>query len=87
MKEIMLTGFGNERAFGDVEPTFYLVFNGGELRVPVTQQAAELVAEYVYGQPQTPVAQEQQPPAPADGVYEDRSDEDGAGAEDGVPSL
>jgi len=79
MKSIVLTGFGNERAFGATEPLFYLVFNEGELRVPCTQKAAEIVADFVYKGVQEPVEPEPGPP-PQDEVTEDQDD-------DGVPSL
>lgn len=84
MKPIVLTGFGNERAFGATEPSFYFVFNDGELRVPCSEKAAEIVADFVYrGGVQQPVEPESQPAPSSDENF----DEGDSGADDGVPSL
>ncbi len=54
MKKMILTGIGSEQQFasnGLVSGSeYYLVFNNGELRVPVNQEAIQGLIEYMYGQ-------------------------------------
>jgi hypothetical protein len=49
MKQMILTGLATDQRFGKPDPDFFLVFNNGELRVPVTQEAAEVVVQTMYG--------------------------------------
>lgn len=51
MKQMILTGIGSEQSFqkkGSVT-SYFLVFNDGELRVPVSEEAAEVVIKEMYG--------------------------------------
>lgn len=44
MKQMILTGLATEQSFSNKgEAQYYLVFNHGELRVPVTEEAAREV--------------------------------------------
>lgn len=52
MKQIILTGLATEQRFGNPSPQYFLVFNEGELRVPVEEQAAEKVVQTMYGNPE-----------------------------------
>lgn len=46
MKQLILTGLATEQSFGSSgEASYYLVFNNGELRVPVSESAAEIVVK------------------------------------------
>jgi hypothetical protein len=57
MKPMMLTALGSENNFATGGTSFYLVFNGGELRVPVSEDAAEVVIAKIYSQQvETPAA-------------------------------
>jgi hypothetical protein len=47
MKQMILTGLASEQNFSG-STKFYLVFNDGELRVPVTEESAQLVIEAMY---------------------------------------
>ena len=49
MKQMILTAMATEQSFTSPEPRFYLVFNDGELKVPVSQEAAEIVIKEMYG--------------------------------------
>jgi hypothetical protein len=49
MKQMILTGMATEQRFGSPEPQYYLVFNEGQLRVPVAAEAAEAVVQAMYG--------------------------------------
>ena len=52
MKKMILTGLGSEQDFTSVkklETKYYLVFNDGELRVPVSEEAAQVVVQAMYG--------------------------------------
>lgn len=53
MREMVLTGVANEQSFtSDMgEMKFLLVFNHGELRVPVDQSALQLVLEHMAEKP------------------------------------
>ena len=48
MKTMILTGLATEQSFASSGPAYYLVFNDGELRVPVTEAAAEVVVQAMY---------------------------------------
>jgi len=45
---MVLTGLSTEQKFGSPAPDFYLVFNDGELRVPITASSAEVVVQAMY---------------------------------------
>lgn len=52
MKKMILTGLGTEQKFSEGHPPateFYLVFNDGELRVPISEEAAQIVVRAAYG--------------------------------------
>jgi len=51
MKKMLLTGLGSEQRFGHTPNSteYYLVFNDGELRVPVSEDAAHVVVKCMYG--------------------------------------
>lgn len=54
MKTMILTGLASEQRFGAQKALYYLVFNNGELRVPVTEQAAEVVIKEMYASDDNP---------------------------------
>ena len=68
MKKMILTGLGSEQRFdrtpaGNVDnfeklgvTEFYLVFNDGELRVKVPEEAAHTVVQFMYGDVSSPRA-------------------------------
>ncbi len=82
MKQLVLTGLSTDQAFGKPEPQFFLVFNNGDLRVPVTEQAAQIVVGEMYGEenptpsndPQTFSESQGYETAPVVG-YDDSSDD------------
>ena len=49
MKNMILTGLATEQTFDNPEPACFLLFNGGSLRVPISQEAAEIVIREMYG--------------------------------------
>ena len=50
MKKMILTALATEQSFADQgEAQYYLVFNHGELRIPVTEEAAKVVVAAMYG--------------------------------------
>lgn len=50
MKQLILTGLAQETDFENPEQsTFFLVFNGGELRVPISEEAAQVVIQHRFG--------------------------------------
>jgi hypothetical protein len=52
MKTMILTGLGSEQRFtsnGEGETLYYLVFNEGELRVQIPEEAAHVVVKHMYG--------------------------------------
>ena len=75
MKPMILTGLSTEQSFDRPEPSFFLVFNQGELRVPVNAEAAEIVIQTMYSgespvpEPETPYQSDDE-----DGLHEDRSE-------------
>ena len=78
MKQLILTGLATEQKFGSKEGAFFLVFNDGELRVPITQEAAEVVVKEIYAeQPAEPEqAEEVEDTSNYDQVYDDNEVED-----------
>jgi hypothetical protein len=55
MKKMVLTGLAQDTDFEDPEASsFFLVFNGGELRVPISEKAAQVVVEYQYQNNEAP---------------------------------
>lgn len=48
MKPMILTGLGSEQDFETGGTGYFLIFNGGELRVPVSETAAETVVQELY---------------------------------------
>lgn len=48
MKSMVLTGLGSEQDFGTGETGYFLIFNSGELRVPISEKAAEAVVKEMY---------------------------------------
>jgi hypothetical protein len=62
MKQMILTGLAQEQVFGDPDPRFFLVFNQGELRVPVPPDSAEVVVQAMYsGQNGVPEGRDPEP--------------------------
>ena len=53
MRELKLTGVSNEQDLDTEETKFLLVFNGGELRVPVSEEAVQVVLQHRYGEQQS----------------------------------
>ena len=50
MKTMTLTGLGSEQNFATGGTSYFLVFNGGELRVSISEDAAEAVIKEMYSQ-------------------------------------
>ena len=69
MKKMVLTGLGSEQrfdapktegeTFSPQDTVFYMVFNGGELRVPVSEEAAHIIVKFMYGE--APQVESQEP--------------------------
>lgn len=49
MKTLTLTGLGSEQDFSNGSTSYFLVFNNGKFRVPITEEAAEVVIKEMYG--------------------------------------
>lgn len=84
MKPMILTGLATEQSFDNLGAAqFYLIFNGGELRVPVSEEAAQVVAQAMVDK--TPR------PAPSNGhtqpVPPAMEDPDGMLDEDGIAQV
>lgn len=84
MKQLVLTALATEQKFGTSEAKYFLVFNDGELRVPVTEEAAGLVVQEMYGN--------QQEQAPAETPSEEIADDyaptfRGEEGDDGVAQI
>lgn len=47
MKELILTGLATEQQFGKSDTTYFLIFNNGQLRLQITENAAELVVREI----------------------------------------
>lgn len=83
MKKLFLTALASEQNFASKAVQYYLVFNNGELRVPVTEAAAEIVVKEMYGE--QPEEQEQEVAQESNGHSyteepprnDDNQDEDG----------
>lgn len=72
MKQLILTGMATEHVFmngGGVE-AYYLVFNNGEIRIPVPQETAEAVIAELYGKSEDPEEN------PREAAYEARHEEE-----------
>lgn len=74
MKQMILTGLATEHRFGSPDPQFYLVFNEGELRVPVAAQAAEAVVQMMYGTNGVEHQAQQTPSQDEDAFHTDADD-------------
>ncbi len=87
MRQMVLTGLGSEQRFNheSLAPAgaaeYFLIFNDGELRVPVSEEAAKIVVQAMYGSngESPPVFD---PPTPTSSNGESDFVED-----DGVPSV
>lgn len=77
MKPMILTGLGSEQDFETGGTGYFLIFNGGELRVPVSETAAETVVKEMYGNSDTTQSVEQQETQSSSDVSND--DDDGIG--------
>ena len=86
MKSLVLTGLAHETDFsnGEVEQ-YLLVFNRGELRIPVREEVARLILQYLFGS-EDPDAEEAAPapmvPPAAQGSQSEVTDDD-----DGVDQV
>lgn len=60
MKKLILTGLATEQSFiGGGQASYFLVFNDGELRVPVSEKAAEVVVQEMYGESNEPASEQE----------------------------
>lgn len=95
MKTAVLTGIATEHHFtGKPEnlgkAQFYLVFNEGELRIPVSQEAASVVVKHYAKELAQHEAPEEETESAADGepqVQSYATDDDDGADEDGVASI
>lgn len=100
MRKILLTGMSSEQSFIPDEnnghtklgPTrFHLVFNDGELHVPVSQEAVASVLEYMTegerGEPQYAEEAPEKQAAPAPTVYNEEDDPSAVTDESGVDQV
>jgi hypothetical protein len=102
MKKMLLTGLGSEQRFdripagevdsfersGDTE--YYLVFNDGELRVPIHEEAVRVVVQFMYGDAVSPLKEAQtEPPDGDDSPSSSAPEGEGEGGtdEDGVDQI
>ncbi len=79
MKQMILTGLATEQTFtSNGEAQFFLVFNNGELKVPTTEAAAQIVVQAMYGA--TKVAEqheaEEEQPLPEEDVEQEAEPEE-----------
>lgn len=80
MKPMVLTGLGSEQDFETGGTGYFLIFNSGELRVPISEKAAEVVVKEMYGGESASVsAQEQQIQAEDNSSGNDNEYDDGVG--------
>lgn len=58
MKQMVMTGLATEHDFesGEGEVQYVLLFNKGELRVPITKESAEKIIEHAYSKPKQQAA-------------------------------
>lgn len=54
MKKLVLTALATEHDLSDGAEQYLLVFNKGELRVPVSEEAAQVVIQALFGGAQVP---------------------------------
>jgi len=52
MRTLILTGIANEVSFTEGESSYFLVFNEGELRLPVEEGVAAYAVEVMMAEPQ-----------------------------------
>jgi hypothetical protein len=84
MKQWILTGLGQETDFSkDGVVTFHLVFNKGELRVPITEEAARSVIQTAFGG----ATEQNDPPSVYSREPEDAPDDNDIYNEDGVGQV
>lgn len=82
MKQMLLTGLATDQKFGAPTPQYFLVFNEGELRVPISEEAAETVVKAMYSGNGVSV---EQPPAEDEDVM--HTDPDGYNNESDIPQA
>lgn len=70
---MVLTGLSTEQKFDSHadDPVFYLVFNDGELRIPITASSTELVIKTIYGSSNLPGESRDPEPIDEDLPYSD----------------
>lgn len=61
MKSMVLTGLGSEQDFETGGTGYFLIFNSGELRVPISEKAAETVIKEMYSGEAAPESEQEQP--------------------------
>lgn len=61
MKSMVLTGLGSEQDFGTGGTGYFLIFNNGELRVPISEVAAETVIKEMYSENPVLSTEQKQP--------------------------
>jgi hypothetical protein len=76
MKKMILTGVGSEQRFSQdglsEETDYYLVFNGGDLRVSIAEEALQAVIQHMY----SPARAASAPPQVEDVSDKDSGDEE-----------
>ncbi len=80
MRQYILTGLATEQRFDSIKPIYYLVFNDGELRLPVPEDTAATLVSLVYT---NAYASKEEP----DDDIEDDEDEEDSPEEREVPQL
>lgn len=85
MKTMTLTGLGSEQNFSTGGTSYFLVFNDGELRVPISEDAAEAVVKEMYGQSNGQISNTdnspvyESPPGHESDSDDEQEDDDGVG--------
>lgn len=75
MKQLILTGLSSEHRFGSNDIQYQLVFNDGEIRIPVSEEAANAVSLKMYEESSAPQeSEEEQEDSDDDSDYENDSD-------------
>lgn len=74
MKQLILTGLSSEHRFGSNDIQYQLVFNDGEVRVPVSEEAANAISLKMYEGSSTPQESEEEVEDNDDSDYENDSD-------------
>lgn len=70
MKVLTLTGLGSEQSFVNGKTvTYFLVFNEGEFRVPVTEESAMSVIKEMYGTEDQPTENTPEQPQEVEEEY------------------